>query len=454
MLTEAEEQLIVEMNVTGNSAWERLFTQLMGATRYEYEGEQITQSEILAKLHDADRDARRTAADSITGTLTDKSMELTYIFNVLGADKAAQDRRRGYPTWVSSRNLANKASDETVDALITAVVENYDIVAQHYNLKRRLLGYDELYEYDRYAPLPIENADKPYSWEQAQAVVSKAYHAFTPRLGEIADRFFEENWIHAMLAPGKRGGAFAAPTVPSAHPFVFLNFTGQARDVMTLAHELGHGVHMYLTAEQQGGVIGSSTPLTTSEMASVFGEGLVFEDMMRNEPDAAVRLAMLSQKIEDTFATVFRQISMNRFEDAFHTARRTEGELTTERISELWMDTQRAMFGGSVSLRDEYSQWWSYIPHFIHTPGYVYAYSFGELLVLALFNLYKTRGDAFIPQYLEVLSAGDSNYPENILGKVGVDLTAPAFWNEGLQAIRDLVEQEEALVREVFPDKA
>jgi oligoendopeptidase F len=271
-------------------------------------------------------------------------------------------------------------------------------------------------------------------------------------MAEVAGRFFTENWIHAPIQPGKRGGAFCSPTVPSAHPFVLVNYAGRDRDVMTLAHELGHGVHMALTTEKQT-LANAYTPLTTAEMASVFGEMLVFQDLMSKEPDAEARLAMLAKKIEDTFATVFRQVSMNRFEDALHSARRSEGELSTERISELWMETQRAMFQGSVNLSDNYGAWWSYIPHFLNTPGYVYAYAFGELLVLALYNIYQERGAAFVPQYLEVLGAGDSDWPDQILAKVGVDLSDPGFWKEGLQAIRALVEQEEQLAREVYREK-
>ncbi len=451
-LSEIEEQLALEKDVTGRSAWVRLFTQIMGALRFEFDGEQLTQSQILAKLHEPDREVRRKAADSITESLRARLMELTYIENVLAADKSADDRRRGYATWVSSRNLSNKANDAIVDALVSAVTESYDVVARHYELKRRIFGYDTLYDYDRYAPLPIEASERTYTWDQAREIVQNAYTAFSPQLGELVRRFFDENWIHAALAPGKRGGAFASPSVPSAHPYIFLNFTGKSNDIKTLAHELGHGVHQFLSLEKQG-YINAYTPLTTAEMASVFGEMMVFDDLMRKEPDPAARLSMLTQMIEDSFATVYRQISMNRFEDGLHNARRTQGELTTEQINQLWMETQRAMFGDSVTLRDEYSIWWSYIPHFIHTPGYVYAYAFGKLLVLALFNLYQARGQAFVPQYIDVLAAGDSDYPERILGNVGVDLTDPGFWTEGLDAIRAMVEQEEQLAREVFPEK-
>ncbi|MBK9747354.1 MAG: M3 family oligoendopeptidase [Chloroflexi bacterium] len=451
-LSEIEEQLIVEKDVTGAGAWVRFFTQLTSAMRFDWEGEKVNQSKILDKLHSEDRAVREKAAESVTAGLREKQMELTYIFNTLMLDKANEDQRRGYPTWISARNLSNKAPDAVVEALIQAVTSNYDIVARHYQLKRALLGLDELRDYDRYAPLKIDAPEANYSWEEARQVVHSAYTAFSPRLGEIVNRFFDENWIHAPVLPNKRGGAFAAPTVASAHPFVFVNYLGKDRDIMTLAHELGHGVHMYLSGEAQGQT-GLYTPLTTAEMASVFGEMLTFEDLMRRQPDPAVRLKALAHRVEDSFATVFRQVTMNRFEDGMHTARRSEGELPTERINQIWLETQRKMFGDSVTLTDNYGWWWSYIGHFIHTPGYVYAYAFGELLVLALFNVYRKRGADFVPQYLDVLAAGDSDYPDRILAKVGVDLTDPNFWNEGLAFLRGMVEEEERLARELFPEK-
>ena len=451
-LSEIEEQLLVEKSVTGSSAWVRFFTQLTSSMRYDFDGEQLNQSQVLAKFHDVDRETRIKAANALTEGLRSRSMELTYIFNVLVADKASDDKRRGYPSWISARNLSNKAPDAVVEALIKAVTSRYELVARHYNLKRILLGYDELFDYDRYAPLQFTSEEREYDWSEARQIVEDAYTAFSPRAGEIVRRFFDERWIHAPVQPNKRGGAFASPTVPSAHPFVFVNYLSKSRDIMTLAHELGHGMHMYLSAEAQG-ITGLYTPLTTAEMASVFGEMLTFTDLMKKEPDPAVRLTMLAGKIEDSFATVFRQISMNRFEDGLHNARRSEGELSTDRISEIWMKSQRDMFGESVNLRDDYGLWWSYVPHFLGSPGYVYAYAFGELLVLALFNLYQKRGEAFVPQYLDVLAAGNSDYPEKILAKVGVDLTDPKFWDEGLEALAKLVNQEEELAREVHPEK-
>ena len=451
-LTEAEEQIMMEKSVTGNQAWTRFFTQLTSAARYTVDGESLNQAKVLKLMFEEDRDLRHRAADALTRGLNEKSMELSYIFNVLAADKAANDNRRGYETWISSRNLSNKAPDSVVEALINTVTGNYDLVARHYDVKRRLLGYEALYDYDRYAPLPVKSGEKTYTWDEARDLVLTAFRAFSPDMAEVAAKFFDGNWIHAALLPNKRGGAYAAWIVPSVHPYIFVNYNGTANDVMTLAHELGHGIHMYLSGREQG-IFSLATPLTTAEMASTFAEMLVFSDLMAREADPEARLALLTSKIEDSFGTVFRQISMNRFEHAMHTARREEGELTHARLNEIWLGVQREMYGDSVTLRDDYGAWWSYVPHFLSTPGYVYAYAFGELLVLALYNIYLERGEDFIPQYLDVLKAGDSDYPDKILAKVGVDLNDLDFWQNGIEAIRALIDQEEALAKEVYPDR-
>ena len=451
-LSEVEEKLLIEKSLTGNSAWNRFFDQLTSSLTAEFQGEDLPFQQVLSKTYDSDRAVRKEAADAVTKTLHSKSMELTYIFNVLVADKASNDRLRGYPTWIKSRNLSNKASDETVEALIESVTSNYNLVAEHYTIKKALLGYDELYDYDRYAPLNLKESDTFYTWDEAKRIVLDAYSGFNPRMGEIASRFFDENWIHAPIVQGKQGGAYASYGTKSTHPWIFTNYTGTANDVATLAHEMGHGLHMFLAGESQT-LFSMYTPLTTAETASVFGEMIVFQDLMRKESDKEVRLSMITEKIDSMIATVFRQISMNRFEDMMHTARRTEGELTTERLNELWMKSQKDMFLGSVTMRDEYAQWWSYVPHFLGTPGYVYAYAFGELLVLALYNLYEQTGDSFIPKYVELLASGDSDYPEKLLAKVGVDLNDPDFWNKGIDLIRKLIEQEKALAQELYPDK-
>ena len=319
-------------------------------------------------------------------------------------------------------------------------------------LKKALLGYDELYDYDRYAPLNLKESDAFYTWEEAKDVVLSAFENFSGEMKDAAQAFFDNNWIHAPVLPKKRGGAYASPTVASANPYVFLNYMGDARNVTTLAHELGHGIHMYLSGQKHG-LWALYTPLTTAEMASTFAEMLVFQDLMAAEEDKEIQLSMLIEKIEDTFATVFRQISMNRFEDKMHTARRTEGELTTDRFNEMWLETQRDMFGDSVTMTDEYGYWWSYVPHFLHTPGYVYAYSFGELLVLALYKLYQEEGESFVPKYVNLLADGDSNYPDKLLAEVGVDINDPNFWQKGIDVIAEMVEQAETLAKELYPEK-
>ena len=451
-LSEAEEQIIIEKGVTGSGAWARFFTQLTSAFRFDWLGDEVNMTFVLNKMRDADRDVREMAWRKLTDKLQEKSMELTFIFNTLALDKANSDQRRGYASWISSRNLSNKSSDEVVDALIETVTGNYELVARHYRLKRALLGYDELYDYDRYAPLNLKESDAFYVWEQARDIVLAAFENFTPQMKTVAKRFFDENWIHAPVLPNKRGGAFAASTVASANPYVFLNYLGDTRDVTTLAHELGHGIHMYLSGAENG-LFALYTPLTTAEMASTFAEMLVFQDLMAAEADDEVKLSMLTEKIEDTFATVFRQISMNRFEDKMHSARRQEGELTAERFNELWLETQRDMFGDSVAITEEYGCWWSYVPHFLHTPGYVYAYSFGELLVLALYRLYQEEGESFVPKYIDLLAAGDSDYPDRLLARVGVDINDPDFWQKGIDVIEEWVTQAETLSRQLYPAK-
>ena len=441
VLSEPEEQILSEKNITGKQAWTRYFDETLGATRYELDGEEHTQEEILSKLYEPNRTLRREAAEAFTEGLKENRRTLTFVFNTLLADKASTDRLRDYDHWLESRNLSNEVDEETVQALIDAVTGRYDLVARFYDLKRRLLGLDELYDFDRYAP--VGEADTTYEWDEARDVVLDAYGDFHPQMADVAGRFFDENWIDAAMAEGKRSGAFSHGTVPSAHPYVLLNYTGKARDVQTLAHELGHGVHQYLAREQS--IFHHGTPLTTAEMASVFGEMLVFQRLMRQEDDPRNRLAMLVAKIDDTLATVFRQVAMNRFENRIHTERREEGELPAERFSKHWMATQEAMFEGSVTLGEHYRHWWSYIPHFLHTPGYVYAYAFGELLVLAMYARYQEAGDAFADDYLDLLRAGGSDWPHQLVGQVGVDLEDEGFWQRGLSQIEDLIEEAEAL---------
>ena len=441
LLSEPEEKILSEKSISGRAAWMRYFGEVQGASRYEWEGERVPQATILNRLYDPDRSNRQRAASSFTSGLKDMLRTNTYIFNTILADKSSDDGLRGYPKWISARNLGNQVDDATIEALIEAVTSRYDIVSRYYRLKQRLLGLDELKDYDRYAPLPA--AHRKHSWIDAKDYVLSAYRQFHPQMGDIAEEFFQKRWIDAAIRPGKRGGAYSHGAVPSVHPYIFLNYEGTPRDLMTLAHEMGHGIHQMLSREQ--GILQADTPLTTAETASVFGEMLLFQDLLSKEKDPKVRLSMLVGKIEDSFATVFRQVAMNRFENAIHEARRGEGELSADRFSDLWQSTQKSMFEDSVSLTEDYRIWWSYIPHFIHSPGYVYAYAFGELLVLALHTRYREMGDEFPKLYVKLLRAGGSDWPHNLVKPFDVDLADPGFWHGGLGILKELVRQAEEL---------
>jgi oligoendopeptidase F len=441
LLSEPEEKILSEKSVTGRQAWTRYFDETMASTLYEWDGGRVPAEVVLRQLYAADRETRKRAAAAMTAGLREIKRATTFVFNTLLAEKASEDRLRKYPAWISSRNMDNQVEDATVAALIEAVTSRYDIVSRYYALKRRLLGVDRLFDYDRYAALPA--AERRFTWEEARDRVLAAYAGFHPKMAEIAGMFFRKKWIDAAVRPGKRGGAFSSSTVPSVHPYILLNFQGTAQDVMTLAHELGHGVHQYLAREK--GILLQNTPLTTAETASIFGETLVFHDLLSREKDSPVRLSMLVREIESSFATVFRQVAMNRFEDASHTARRTKGELTTEAFSALWMETQRAMFGGSVTLTEDYGIWWSYVTHFLHAPGYVYAYAFGDLLVRALYRRYTSGGPGFSDRYMSMLAAGGSDRPAALVGELGVDLQDPGFWAQGCGMLEDMVAEAEKL---------
>jgi oligoendopeptidase F len=441
VLSEPVEQVLAEKAVTGFSAWNRFFDETLGAARFAYRGDSLPLQQVIAHLHDADRSARADAAESVTAGLVTLQRPLTFVFNTILADKASTDGLRKYEHWLDPRNEANEIEGASVEALVEAVTGRYDLVQRFYSLKAGLLGLDEMLDYDRYAPLG--EAARPFSWDEARETVLEAYSAFLPEMGEIAGRFFTGRWIDAPPTAGKRGGAFSHGAVPSAHPYILMNYTGKVRDVQTLAHELGHGIHQYLSRDQ--GVFHADTPLTTAETASVFGEMLVFRRLMDAIDDERDRLAMLVEKVDDTMATVFRQVTMNRFEDRIHAHRRLRGELAPDDLAEHWLETQRAMYADSVTLTDGYRHWWSYIPHFVHTPGYVYAYAFGELLVLALHARYVEEGQAFAMKYRDLLAAGGSDWPHVLVGKLGIDLRDPAFWDQGLDAIEALVRDAERM---------
>ena len=446
VLTEPEEKILAEAANTGRTAFSRLFDELMSAMTFRVRDEEgneevLSEEEVLARLYEPHRARRRAAAQALSEGLRTNSRVLAFIFNTLVQDKSVQDRLRHYPSPMASRHLANEIDAASVDSLLAACVARYPLVARYYRLKAKLLGLPRLSDFDRYAPLAGDTGQR--SFDEARHIVESAYGDFSPRLAEIAAQFFDRRWIDAELRPGKRGGAFCASTVPSLHPYVLCNYTGIPGEVMTLAHELGHGVHQYLSRER--GLFEQDTPLTTAETASVFGEMLVFRRLMRDEGDPKRRLALLCEKLEGAFATVFRQVAMTRFEESLHAARRAEGELPIERVNALWIDANVPMFGDSVELTPDYAWWWLYIPHFVHSPFYCYAYAFGELLVLALLRRYDEEGDTFVPRYLELLAAGGSDTPERLLARMGLDVADPKFWDGGLALLEEMVAEAEKL---------
>ena len=452
LLSEPEEKLLAEKSVTGSSAWSRLFSELTSAITVDLPGEAeaVPLMSALSALHSPDREVRRGAAEAVTAALEPGLRTRAYIFNTLLQDKATDDRLRDYPTWLSARNLSNEAGDASVQALIEAAEAAYDLPRRWYRLKARLLGLDRLADYDRAAS--VAESDEEVSWDEGRAIVLDAYNDFSPELGNLVRRFFDERWIDAPTRPGKRGGAFCAYTTPSVHPYVLLNWTAKQRDVMTLAHELGHGVHAALAIPR--GIFEQHTPLTVCETASVFGETLTFRRLLDQASTPAARLTLLASNIEDTIATVFRQTAMNRFEAAVHTARREEGELSVERFGDLWEGTQTDLLGDAVEITPGYRSWWSYVPHFISTPGYVYAYAYGQLLALSVYGRYLEEGDAFVPVYLEMLAAGGSRSPEDLAAIAGLDLTDPGFWNAGLDLVRGELEEAEAAANLVLAERS
>jgi oligoendopeptidase F len=444
-LSEPEEKILDEKSVTGRSAFVRLFDETVASMRFPFEHggrvETLTMQQINSRLYDPDREVRRAAAAGLTRGLQDQARLLTYLFNNLVLDHQADCRLRHFADPMGPRNLANEISDAVVEALMTAAERHHATVQRYYRLKSRLLGIAPLQDYDRYAPL---FPDQPVcDWPRARQIVEESYQAFSPKAGAIIRQFFERRWIDAELRPGKRGGAFSSSAVPSVHPYILMNYTDKLRDVMTLAHELGHGLHQYLA--RPVGYLQCDTPLTTAETASVFGEMLTFQRLQQIYPDPKTRLAMLCSKIEDAFATVFRQVVLTRFEQSLHRARQQQGELTTEQTNALWLDANRPMHGDVVQLTEGYSWWWMYIGHFIHVPFYCYAYAFGELLVLALVQRYRQEGSAFVPKYLELLSAGGSEAPDVLVSRLGVNVTDPAFWELGLRLLGDMVSEAEKL---------
>ena len=443
LLTEPEERILSDKALTANGAWVRLFSELTSAVTVDVDGTTVSLEEGLSRLQSPDRAVRRDAATAVTAALEPGLRTRAFVFNTLLVDKSVDDRLRHFDTWIASRNLSNEASDESVDALVTAVQARYDIPQRWYALKAQLLGLDRIADYDRMAS--VASADEEFGWNEARELVLDAYGSFSPELADAAQRFFDEGWIDAPIRAGKRPGAFCAYTVPSQHPYLLLNWTSRRRDVLTLAHEMGHGLHAYLAREQ--GIFHQTTPLTLAETASVFGETVTFGRLLDATEEPEQRLALLAESLEGQIATVFRQVAMNRFEDRVHNVRRDEGELSVEQFNEEWVATQTAMLGDAVEISDGYRTWWSYIPHFMGTPGYVYAYAYGQLLALSVYRAYELQGADFVPRYLELLASGGSKSPEELGAIVGLDLADPAFWDGGLAIVGEQLDAAEAAAR-------
>jgi oligoendopeptidase F len=441
-LEDRVEQLFHEKSVTGYSAFNRLFDESMVALRFRIGTKELTQEQTLNLLQDVDPKKRKAAAEAMAVTFKNNLRLFTHITNTLAKDKEISDRWRGFSDVAQSRHLANRVEPEVVDALVASVREAYPRLShRYYALKARWFGKKQLPHWDRNAPLP-KVAMRTIAWPQAQSTVLTAYGAFSPKMASSAERFFRERWIDAPARPGKSPGAFAHPTVPSAHPYVLLNYQGKPRDVMTLAHELGHGVHQVLAAPN--GPLMAPTPLTLAETASVFGEMLTFKKLLAETTDKKQRKAMLAAKVEDMINTVVRQIAFYTFERKVHTERRN-GELTSDQLCSIWMEVQKESLGPAIDLRPGYEVFWTYIPHFIHSPFYVYAYAFGDCLVNSLYAVYERASAGFAERYLEMLAAGGTKHHAELLAPFGLDARDPKFWQGGLGVIERMIGELEAL---------
>ncbi|MEM6846902.1 MAG: M3 family oligoendopeptidase [Pseudomonadota bacterium] len=439
-LSDELEQVFLEKSATSRSSWTRLFDETIAATRVNLdpEGEDVTLEEALNKLLDPDGDTRRKASDGIASALKQSERTFTLITNTLAKDKEISDRWRGFDDVAASRHLNNRVEPEVVDALVSAVRAAYPRLShRYYAMKAKWFGKDVLDSWDRNAPLPDAD-ERIVGWDDARSTVLTAYRAFSPRMAGLAERFFTNAWIDAPVRKGKAPGAFSHPTVPSAHPYVLLNYQGRTRDVMTLAHELGHGVHQILAGPN--GALMAPTPLTLAETASVFGEMLTFRKLLNAAPDAQTRRVMLASKVEDMINTVVRQIAFYTFERNVHTARR-EGELTSEDLGNIWLDVQTESLGPSVRIGEGYDIFWAYIPHFINAPFYVYAYAFGDCLVNSLYGVFEREPQGFEAKYMAMLEAGGTRHHSELLAPFGLDARDPAFWQTGLSVIEGLIDE-------------
>lgn len=444
-LSEPEERILNEKSQTGISAWTKLFTELTSSLTFPHgsgeTAEQLSLSQVLTLLRDPARQTRAQAFSTLYATLGTNAQTLAFIYDTRFNDHLIANRLRGYERPISPRNLSNEIDDAVVATMMAVTEQNYAIAHRYFALKARLLRLPKLELYDQYAPLG--DAKQRMTYGEAQQVILDAFGRFTPQFAEIAGRFFDEHWIDAELRPGKRGGAFCAGLTPSLHPFVLCNYTDDTRDAMTVAHELGHGIHDYLASKQT--LFNYYPTLPVAETASVFGEMLVFDYLLERTDDPALKLALVCGKIEDGFATVFRQNAMTRFEEQVYDQRQREGRLTVEQISATWLAANAPYYGDAVQMTEGYGLGWSYIPHFINTPFYCYAYVFGELLVRSLYRMYRAEGAPFIPRYVDLLAAGGSAAPADLLATMGVDIAAPSFWQQGFDELARLVDTAEQL---------
>ncbi|MEL6372553.1 MAG: M3 family oligoendopeptidase [Pseudomonadota bacterium] len=441
-LDERLERVFNEKNTTSRGAFNRLFNETMTALRFQIDDQALPLEPTLNLLTSADGAERKKGASALSTVFRDNVRLFTLITNTLAKDKEISDRWRGFEDVADGRHLANRVERQVVDALVAAVQESYPRIShRYYKMKARWLGMDQLAYWDRNAPLP-ERPERVISWQDAEATVLNAYAGFAPELADIAGRFFKSGWIDAPTRAGKSPGAFSHPTVPSAHPYILMNYQGKSRDVMTLAHELGHGVHQVLAADQ--GPLLAPTPLTLAETASVFGEMLTFKALLAQASDARERKALMAQKVEDMINTVVRQIAFYTFERRVHEGRR-EGELTSEAINAHWMAVQEESLGPGIALDEGYEVFWTYVPHFIHSPFYVYAYAFGDCLVNSLYALYDEAHPGFVEKYFDMLKAGGSKHHSALLAPFGLDAAQPAFWQKGLAVIETMIDELEAL---------
>lgn len=445
MLNEDVEQALAMVSISGKSAWVRLHNETISRMRFEHEGREYNLASMQKLLTSPDREVRKSIHHTLSRGLDTIAPLQAYIYNTIMADRMIADRLRGYPHWLAQRNNSNEVTDTAVENMIQSVIDRYDIPQRYYRLKARLLKLPRLALYDRSAPLGTEQ--RITQWDDARKMVIQAYENFDSRMGGIVGLFFENSWIHAPVLHGKSGGAYSASTVPSAHPYIFLNYSGTDRDVQTLAHELGHGVHQYLS--RQHGLFMSHTPLTVAETASVFGELITFSDQVRLAESPRRKVELLTEKIGDSVSTVFRQVALNRFENAAHNYRRDKGELSLPVFTDLWQETQGAFFGDSVEVEDSFGNWWTYISHFFHTPGYVYAYAYGELLVKALYKIYQSNPSSFVDKYYDLLAAGGSKSPNALFEPFGLDLNDVSIWKIGLEAIDDMLTEAEVIAAEL-----